>query len=58
MKDKDLVMLVIAGLREEYNGLKSTLLSHQTPIAFTELHGLLSDHDYVVRKYVPDVPPI
>ncbi|XP_071687499.1 uncharacterized protein [Rutidosis leptorrhynchoides] len=26
MKEKDLVMLVISGLREEYNGLKSSLL--------------------------------
>lgn len=58
MKDKDLVMLVIVGLREEYNGLKSTLLARQTSTAFTKLNGLLSDHDYMVRKYVLDLPPI
>lgn len=42
VKEKDLVMLVISGLREEYNGLKSTLLARQSPTAFVELHGLLS----------------
>ena len=44
-KEKDPVMLVIAGLRDDYNGLKSTLLSRQVPTTFNELHGLLSDHD-------------
>lgn len=55
VKDKDLVMLVISGLREEYNGLKSTLLARQVPTAFTELYGLLSDHDYMVKKSAPVV---
>ncbi|KAK1434088.1 hypothetical protein QVD17_11006 [Tagetes erecta] len=50
VKDKDLVMLVIAGLREEYNGLKSNLLARQVPIVFNELQGLLSDHDYLINK--------
>ncbi|XP_071699138.1 uncharacterized protein [Rutidosis leptorrhynchoides] len=31
MKEKDLVMLVISGLREEYNGLKSSLLGREKP---------------------------
>ncbi|GJX29430.1 putative RNA-directed DNA polymerase, partial [Tanacetum coccineum] len=57
VKEKDLVMLVISGLREEYNGLKSTLLARQIPTAFTELHGLLSDHDYMVKKSAPVVSP-
>lgn len=57
VKDKDLVMLVISGLREEYNGLKSTLLARQVPTAFTELYGLLSDHDYMVKKSAPVVSP-
>nr|KAJ0227784.1 hypothetical protein LSAT_V11C100034910 [Lactuca sativa] len=35
-------MLVISGLREEYNVLKSTLLARQSPTAFVELHGLLN----------------
>ncbi|KAJ9553489.1 hypothetical protein OSB04_017534 [Centaurea solstitialis] len=55
MKEKDLVMLVISGLREEYNGLKSTLLGRQFPTAFAELHGLLSDHDYMIKKFPTEV---
>ncbi|KAD4584816.1 hypothetical protein E3N88_22417 [Mikania micrantha] len=54
MKEKDLVMLVILGLCEEYNGLKSTLLARQFPTAFSELHGLLSDHDFMIKKTAPD----
>lgn len=57
VKDKDLVMLVISGLREEYNGLKSTLLARQNPTSFTELYGLLSDHDYVIKKFTPVISP-
>ncbi|KAD4586434.1 hypothetical protein E3N88_24035 [Mikania micrantha] len=56
MKDKDIVMVVVAGLRDEYNSLKSTILSRQHPTAFTELHGLLADHDYMMRKSLPSVP--
>ncbi|XP_076907590.1 uncharacterized protein LOC143564092 [Bidens hawaiensis] len=56
-KEKDLVMLVISGLLDEYNGFKSTILGRQVPTAFTELHGLLSDHDYMVKKSAPVVPP-
>ncbi|KAJ9566905.1 hypothetical protein OSB04_002871 [Centaurea solstitialis] len=50
MKDKDLVMLTIAGLREEYNVIKGNLLTRLPPVRFNELHGLLSDHDYVFTK--------
>lgn len=50
-------MLVIYGLREEYNGLKSTLLAHQAPTSFQELHGLLADHDFMVKKNPPTVAP-
>ncbi|GJZ06577.1 nucleotide-binding alpha-beta plait domain-containing protein [Tanacetum coccineum] len=50
VKDKDLVMVVVLGLREEYNGLKTTITSLQSPTAFSELHVLLSDHDYMLGK--------
>ena len=50
MKDKDLVMLTISGLRDEYNGLKSTLLARQPPVTFSDLHGLLSDLLDMVSK--------
>ncbi|XP_076881012.1 uncharacterized protein LOC143529003 [Bidens hawaiensis] len=49
-KDKVFVMLAVFGRREEYNGLKSTLLGRQFPVAFNELQGLLSDHDYMLGK--------
>nr|GEX36054.1 hypothetical protein [Tanacetum cinerariifolium] len=38
------------GLREDYNGLKSTLLARQAPTAFHELQGLLADHDYMIKQ--------
>ncbi|GJX14555.1 nucleotide-binding alpha-beta plait domain-containing protein [Tanacetum coccineum] len=50
IKDKDLVMLTVSGLREEYNGLKTTITARQSPTAFSELHALLSDHDYMLGK--------
>ncbi|KAM0037798.1 putative RNA-directed DNA polymerase [Helianthus debilis subsp. tardiflorus] len=50
MKDKDLVMLTVTGLREEYNGLKANLLARSPPVTFNELHGLLSDHDFMITK--------
>ena len=37
VKEKDLVMFVVSGLRDEYNGRKSNLLSREHPIAFVEL---------------------
>ncbi|GKB36919.1 ribonuclease H-like domain-containing protein [Tanacetum coccineum] len=50
VNDKDLVMLVISGLHKEYNGLKTTITARQSPTAFSELHALLSDHDYMLEK--------
>ncbi|GJU11488.1 nucleotide-binding alpha-beta plait domain-containing protein [Tanacetum coccineum] len=50
VKHKDLVMLVVLVLREEYNGLKTTITARQSPTAFSELHSLLSDHDYMIGK--------
>ncbi|KAJ0925650.1 hypothetical protein HanRHA438_Chr04g0162111 [Helianthus annuus] len=58
MKEKDIVMLVISGLRDEYNGLKSNLIGRQYPTTFSELPGLLADHDYMIQKAVPTVPPV
>ena len=58
VKDKDLVMLVVSGLREEYNGLKSTITARQSPTAFSELHSLLSDHDYMLGKTRAPAPSI
>ncbi|GJU47083.1 hypothetical protein Tco_1204349 [Tanacetum coccineum] len=40
VKDKDLVMIVVSCLREEYNGLKTTITTRQSPTAFSELHAL------------------
>lgn len=58
VKEKDLVILVISGLREEYNGLKSTLLARQSPTSFQDLHGLLVDHDFMIKKNSPMVAPV
>ncbi|KAK9051967.1 hypothetical protein SSX86_028595 [Deinandra increscens subsp. villosa] len=57
VKDKDLVMLTLAGLREEYNGLKSNLLARSPAVTFNELHGLLSDHDYMINRPVISPTP-
>ncbi|GJS00958.1 putative RNA-directed DNA polymerase [Tanacetum coccineum] len=57
VKDKDLVMLVVSGLREEYNGLKTTITARQSPTAFSELHALLSDHDYMLEKTRTPIAP-
>ncbi|GKB85022.1 nucleotide-binding alpha-beta plait domain-containing protein [Tanacetum coccineum] len=58
VKDKYLVMLVVSGLREEYNGLKTTITARQSPTAFSELHALLSDHDYMLGKTRATAPYI
>nr|GEV57586.1 integrase, catalytic core [Tanacetum cinerariifolium] len=58
VKDKDLVMLAVLGLREEYNGLKTTITARQSPTAFSELHALLSDHDYMLGKTRAPAPSI
>ncbi|GJS13559.1 putative ribonuclease H-like domain-containing protein [Tanacetum coccineum] len=57
VKDKDLVMLVVSGLHEEYNGLKTTITARQSPTAFSELHALLSDHDYMLEKTRTPIAP-
>nr|GEV92062.1 WAS/WASL-interacting protein family member 1-like [Tanacetum cinerariifolium] len=44
VKYKDLIMLAVSGLREEYNGLKTTITARQSPTAFSELHALLKAH--------------
>ncbi|GKD48719.1 hypothetical protein Tco_1277695 [Tanacetum coccineum] len=43
-------MLVVSCLREEYNGLKTTITARQSLTAFSELHAFLSDHDYMLGK--------
>ncbi|KAJ0697300.1 putative RNA-directed DNA polymerase [Helianthus annuus] len=48
--DSDLVMHTLAGLREEYTGLKGSVLGRKPPIQFNEIYSLLSDHDYAVTK--------
>nr|GEZ23521.1 nucleotide-binding, alpha-beta plait [Tanacetum cinerariifolium] len=58
VKDKDLVMLDVSSLREEYNGLKTTIIACQSPNAFSELHALLSDHDYMLEKTREPAPSI
>ncbi|KAL4588614.1 hypothetical protein LXL04_001506 [Taraxacum kok-saghyz] len=56
MKEKDIVMLVISGLREEYNSLKSTLIARQPPVTCLELPGLLADHEYMIKKADTTIP--
>ncbi|KAL7599089.1 hypothetical protein Lser_V15G26377 [Lactuca serriola] len=51
-------MLVISGLREEYNGLKSSLLARQSHTSFQDLHSLLVDHDFMIKKNLPMVAPV
>nr|GEW19885.1 nucleotide-binding, alpha-beta plait [Tanacetum cinerariifolium] len=58
VKVKDLVMLAVLGLHEEYNSLKTTITARQSPTAFTELHALLSDHDYMLGKTHAPAPSI
>nr|GEX67473.1 ribonuclease H-like domain-containing protein [Tanacetum cinerariifolium] len=58
VKDKDLVMLVVLGLCEEYNDLKTIIISYPIPTAFSELHALLSDHDYMLGKTRAPTPSI
>nr|GFB13037.1 nucleotide-binding, alpha-beta plait [Tanacetum cinerariifolium] len=58
VNDKDLVMVAVSGLHEEYNGLKTTITTRQSPTAFSELHALLSDHDYMLEKTRAPAPSI
>ncbi|XP_035838261.1 uncharacterized protein LOC118485863 [Helianthus annuus] len=58
MKDKDIVMLVIAGLREEYDSLKPTLIGRQPCVTLLELPSLLADYEYMIKKVVPVIPAV
>ncbi|KAJ9567550.1 hypothetical protein OSB04_003516 [Centaurea solstitialis] len=58
MSEKDIVMLVVAGLRHEYNGVKQSLLARQFTAVFSELRGILADHEFLIRKPVSDVTPV
>ncbi|MFS8002613.1 putative transcription factor interactor and regulator CCHC(Zn) family [Helianthus anomalus] len=49
-------MLTISGLREEYNSLKPTLISREPAVTFLELSGLISDHEYMIKKAAPTIP--
>jgi hypothetical protein len=55
MQEEDIVMLVISGLRDDYQGVKTTALSRQ--LVFNELHALLSYHEYMLKKSMPVVSP-
>nr|GFC31915.1 nucleotide-binding, alpha-beta plait [Tanacetum cinerariifolium] len=50
VKDKDIVMLVVSGFREEHSDLKTIITTRQSTTAFSEIHAFLSDHDYILRK--------
>nr|GEU43666.1 pleiotropic drug resistance protein 1-like [Tanacetum cinerariifolium] len=58
VKDKELVMLAVSGLREEYYGLKTAITARESPTAFSELHALLSHHDYMLGNTRAPVPSI
>ncbi|KAM0014676.1 putative RNA-directed DNA polymerase [Helianthus debilis subsp. tardiflorus] len=58
IRDKELVMLAISGLRSEYNPLKSGLLTRVPPVTFIELHGLINDHDFLCSRASPAVPQV
>ncbi|KAJ0610987.1 putative RNA-directed DNA polymerase [Helianthus annuus] len=58
MDEKDILMLVVSGLREEYNGVKQILFSRDYTAVFTELPALLADHEYMIKKPISDVPPV
>lgn len=49
-------MLVVSGLRDEYNTFKSTFLT-RPPLQFSKLYGLLADHDYMLKKTQSEVTP-
>jgi len=58
MPEKDVVMLIISGLREEYNILKPTLVARHPPVTLLELPGLLADHEYMTKKADPIIPAV
>ncbi|GJY47497.1 hypothetical protein Tco_0436560 [Tanacetum coccineum] len=45
-------------LCDEYNGFKTTITARQSPTAFSELHALLNDHDYILEKTRAPAPSI
>jgi hypothetical protein len=55
IKEKDLVMLIISGLRDEYHGIKTMALTRS--MAYNELHAVFADHDYMLKRAAPSVPP-
>ncbi|MFS7934571.1 putative RNA-directed DNA polymerase [Helianthus anomalus] len=58
MPEKDVVMLIISGLREEYNILKPTLVARHPPVTLLELPGLLADHEYMTKKADPIISAV
>ncbi|MFS7950533.1 putative RNA-directed DNA polymerase [Helianthus anomalus] len=48
-------MLVVTGLREEYDGFKSQIVGRSSPTPFSDLFTLLADHEYMIKK--PDPSP-
>ncbi|KAJ0479079.1 putative RNA-directed DNA polymerase [Helianthus annuus] len=57
MSDKDIVMLVVSGLRDEYNPIKQNLVTRQFTAVFSELPSLLADYEYMIKKSAPEVGP-
>nr|GEU49447.1 hypothetical protein [Tanacetum cinerariifolium] len=45
-------------LREEYNGLKTTITARQSPTAFSKIYALLSYHDYMLEKTHAAAPSV
>ena len=56
VKDKYLTMQATFGILDEYSGLKSNFLARSPPITFPELYGLLSDHEFMIKRSLPAVP--
>ncbi|KAL9993337.1 putative RNA-directed DNA polymerase [Helianthus debilis subsp. tardiflorus] len=57
MSGKDIVMLVVSGLRDEYNPIKQNLVTRQFTAVFSELPSLLADYEYMIKKSAPEVGP-
>ncbi|KAD7479951.1 hypothetical protein E3N88_03087 [Mikania micrantha] len=58
MQEKDVIMLIISGLREEYNALKPTLIARHPPVTLLELPGLLADHEYMTKRVDPTLSAV
>nr|GEW33958.1 RNA-directed DNA polymerase, eukaryota [Tanacetum cinerariifolium] len=52
-----LLRIEMQGLHEKYNSLKTTITARQSPTSFSELHALLSDHDYMLGKTRTSIAP-